>query len=134
MMYPEPKLIFHRSSATNELSFVGEWFRGVKSPQWELAEAIEYTLSTGQIIRIPLGFLTDLSSVPKFLWSLFPPFGDFLLAAIVHDYLYKTRLVSRKQADKEMLLLSNQLNHNKADNYTRYAGVRAFGARAYKKD
>jgi hypothetical protein len=36
--------------------------------------------------RIPAGFTSDGASVPRLLWRLFPPFGKYLEAAVVHDY------------------------------------------------
>ena len=36
--------------------------------------------------RIPAGFTSDGASVPRFLWRLFPPFGKYLEAAVVHDW------------------------------------------------
>ena len=35
---------------------------------------------------IPAGFCSDGASVPRILWRLFPPFGNYLEAAVVHDY------------------------------------------------
>ena len=55
-------------------------------------------------IIVPVGFETDLASVPRILLSLFPSDGKYLEACIIHDYVYThlTRLYSKKQAD-EML-------------------------------
>lgn len=39
-------------------------------------------------IKAPRGLYTDLSSVPKVLWSIVGPIGPHLEASIVHDYLY----------------------------------------------
>ena len=39
-------------------------------------------------IKAPRGMFTDLSSVPKLLWSLIGPIGPHLEASILHDYLY----------------------------------------------
>lgn len=42
---------------------------------------------------VPLGFITDLASVPRVLWALLPPHGRYAKAAILHDYLLtKVRL------------------------------------------
>ena len=95
---------------------------------WTMFQSIDHTLHNGEVITIPQDFETDLSSVPKILWSIFPPYGNFILAALVHDYLYiadKTR--GRRFADKEMLIISNKTHKNKLDNYIRFIGVRAFG-------
>jgi len=40
-------------------------------------------------IVIPDRFVSDGASVPRPLWWLFPPFGRYLWAAIVHDWLCK---------------------------------------------
>ena len=100
----------------------------IRGKKWQVVESITYRLHDNNTIIIPKGFITDLSSVPKFLWSIFPPFGDFLLAALVHDYLYVIKYKSnRRFCDEEMLYLSNNLNKNKVDNYIRYFAVRIFG-------
>lgn len=104
----------------------------LKGKRWKVYKDIDYTLSNGVSITIPKGFITDLSSVPRFLWGVMSPYGDFLLAALVHDYLYvQQSIMTRKEADKEMLIISNKINSktrlNKFDNRLRYLGVRAFG-------
>ena len=41
----------------------------------------------GDCITVPSGFESDGASVPKILWSAFPPFDVYLPAAVVHDLL-----------------------------------------------
>lgn len=94
---------------------------------WKLTKPITAVLTNGSTITIPEGFETDLSSVPRLFWSIAPPFGKFLLAALIHDYLYVTRTGTQEEADKEMLIWSNVLNEGHLDNYVRFLGVRAFG-------
>lgn len=110
---------------------------------WKLTQDIEVELlTTGETITIKAGMITDLSSVPKFLWGLFPPYGNFLPAAIVHDWMYiedykRKELgdkVARWNADREMLLQSMKYNPKKRiDNFIRYIFVRLFGGTIYKK-
>lgn len=45
---------------------------------------------SGHFIHVPAGFETDFASVPRFLWRLFPPWGEYRKAAVLHDYLYRT--------------------------------------------
>ena len=105
-----------------------EYIPSKKGKKWKTFNQIDVPLSDGSILKIPKGFETDLSTVPKFLWGILPPFGNFLLAAIVHDYLYVTKDDrGRNFADKEMLIISNKKNKNKVDNYFRYFAVRLFG-------
>lgn len=56
-----------------------------------------------RIIRVPAGFITDFASIPRFFWRLLPPTGQYGKAAVVHDYLYSTHLVSKAIADKVFL-------------------------------
>jgi hypothetical protein len=114
-----------------------------KKAHFILLTDIHVILSDGEIINIEKGFTFDGSSVPRFLWWAFPPYGNFLFAAVLHDWFYVKRHRSniigtkqaRKFADKEMLIWSNLLNNSnfgkKADNYIRYLAVRLFGKRQY---
>lgn len=107
---------------------------GLNVAKFVLVKHLTIKLSNGDIITIPKGFRTDLSSVPNFLWPLLSPYGDFLLAAIIHDYLYVKDYISQEFADKEMLIWSNVINPRKKwDNYLRYWGVRLFGRSVYIK-
>ncbi len=108
---------------------------------FEISEGFEWELSNGDIIFIHKGFRFDGSSVPGVLTPLLPKFGKFMMAALVHDFLYITDYMrhewgfkkAKKFADDEMLLISNFYHKNKIDNYTRYIGVRLFGGKVYKK-
>jgi hypothetical protein len=111
---------------------------------WELSRNLSVSLSNGDLIVLPKGFQTDFSSIPEFLWSILKPFGDFLLAPLVHDWMYRTHYRkdvlgtygARLFADKEMLYISKKTNgkkwYNRLDNHVRYYGVRAFGWYTYK--
>ena len=61
---------------------------------WKLLEAWKYKGYT-----IPKGFVTDLASVPRFLWMFLAP-SEIAKAAVLHDYLYHSKKVSRLEADK----------------------------------
>lgn len=98
-----------------------------------IAFDLRVQLSDGSIVIIPKGFKTDLSSVPRWLWALKPPFGNFLLAALIHDYLYVNRIGTRRTADREMLIWSNVIHDNLVDNFTRWLAVRLFGRSWWKK-
>lgn len=37
-------------------------------------------------LRIPAGFATDGATIPRIFWPLFPPVGEYFLAAAAHDY------------------------------------------------
>lgn len=54
---------------------------------------------SGLRIVVPAGFETDLGSTPCPIWCIFPPFGQWSPATILHDYLYGLPDVSRFLAD-----------------------------------
>lgn len=96
---------------------------------WKIQNPITVELSNGEVINIPKGFVYDMSTVPKWLWSFVRPVNDGLFGYLVHDTLYvnKVKGMTRKQADKEMLFWTNITNSNKFDNYLRYYIVRLLG-------
>lgn len=63
---------------------------------FRLTESIKVVLSDNRTILIPKGYVTDLSSKPKWLWSLLPPFDKRLIAAIIHDYLWTNKFCEIK--------------------------------------
>ena len=115
-----------------------------KDSHYVVLEEITIKLSNEEIIKIPKVFTFNGSSSPRLLWFLFPPYGDFFFAAILHDYLYHIRYkcsemdikLAKKFADKEMLIWSNIINKRnfgkKIDNYLRYYAVLLFGMKQYK--
>lgn len=55
-------------------------------------------------VRVPMGFVTDLTSIPQGLWSFgLRPEGPHSYAAIVHDWLYWTQERTREEADQILL-------------------------------
>ena len=49
---------------------------------------------------IPRGFVTDGATVPRILWSLFPPISSYFRATLLHDYLLSIG-TNRYKADKK---------------------------------
>lgn len=72
---------------------------------WELETPLTYEVGregSGRIIEVPRGFITDGASVPRLLWPLFPSWGRYSRAAVLHDYL-GTRLVNLRAPHPEGL-------------------------------
>lgn len=85
----------------------------------------------GRIITVPAGFETDYASVPRLPFAYLFFGGIAKKAATLHDYLYRTGLVSRADADatfKEAMLVSDVSGWRA---WPMYAGVRAFGWEFY---
>lgn len=94
---------------------------------WKLEKDVVVELSNKTVLTIPKGYVYDMATVPKWLWSFVRPFNDGLFGTLIHDYLYVNRIGTRRQADREYLFWNNLTNKNKFDNYIRYYTVRAFG-------
>lgn len=46
---------------------------------------------SGEAITVPVGFETDLASVPKWARPLFPITGKYTKAAVLHDWLWNQK-------------------------------------------
>lgn len=73
------------------------------SKRFELRFNLTYTSDAGSVYVTPKGFLTDLASIPRFLWTFFPPHGLYLSAAIQHDFHCEADWISRKEGDQLFL-------------------------------
>lgn len=83
-------------------------------------------------ITIPQGFITDLASVPRIVWWLIPPYGTYTINAIIHDYVYKHKLLPRRQADTVFLQdFDPKFPIPKWEKFSLYWGVRIFGGLWY---
>lgn len=108
-----------------------------------LADFAFYTLSKntvviagewrGAIVLVPAGFITDLASVPRALWSVFPPHGKYAKAAILHDYLYEHAINTKRYADNIFLEAMEVLGVPKWRRLAMYWAVRLFGRGNYGK-
>ena len=82
---------------------------------------------------VPEGFITDLASVPRTLWTIYPPHGKYLRAAIIHDYMYHTAFKSKKHADVCFYRNMRKYGVGRIDAKIMYRAVRSFGKGNYGK-
>ncbi|MEQ8823212.1 MAG: DUF1353 domain-containing protein [Filomicrobium sp.] len=90
---------------------------------------------TDKVVRVdvPKGFVTDLASVPGYLWPLLAKTGRHGNAAIFHDWLYCYQPCSRLEADNTFAYALKDMG---VDNVTRrvmYHSVRIFGGRGWQR-
>ena len=99
-----------------------------------LLEEYVYDIN-GYLIRVPKSFITDGASVPKSLQWLYNPYGKYINAAVIHDYLYSTYNntgINRTLADKIFNFIMKETG---VDNRTRrkfYLAVKYFGEISWK--
>ncbi len=102
--------------------------------RWQLLAAFSYHVGacpSAQVITVPAGTVTDLASVPRVLWAVFPPHGRYAKAAIVHDYLYEQAIGSKAFADRVFLEAMEILQVPKWRRVLLYWAVRCFGRGNY---
>jgi hypothetical protein len=113
---------------------------------WRLAEEFTYFTGEGEglgdKITVPVNFITDYLSIPRFLHFLIPHDGGGKKAAVIHDWLYSQagevqeicRKYSRKACDEifREALLASGVEPDTANLF--YFAVRRFGARHYGRN
>jgi hypothetical protein len=71
--------------------------------EWRLTRQLDYEVGkvgSGLMISIPAGFVTDLATVPRVFWSLFPPDDpQYSAACVLHDYLCTYHGFNQRVAD-----------------------------------
>ena len=120
--------------------------------RWELQSEFTYHIGeekSNDKVTIHKGFITDFASVPRFLWWLLLPYGQYGKACIIHDYLYtnpkeafaninsikfpKTDKELRSLADDIFLESMQVLQVSKIKVNIMYWSVRCFGFREFNK-
>ena len=86
---------------------------------------------SGIAIMVPANLKTDLASVPRFLHRVLPPDGPWAEPAVLHDFLYRTKLVSRRCADMLLLEAMDCKHVGFWQKWTIFLAVRLFGGRSY---
>lgn len=81
----------------------------------------------GTTITVPARFVTDLASIPRAMWRVFPPVGKYDAAAVLHDWLYRAGGVTRAQADAVFDEAMGVLNVGQVARWLMYRAVRAGG-------
>jgi hypothetical protein len=98
---------------------------------WRLPPELTFA-ANGKSWTIPAGFVTDFASSPRITWAIVPPFGDYLLGALAHDFLYRTGAVPRAEADAIFYALMVELGVPWWKRTAMYLAVRAGGWASYK--
>lgn len=101
---------------------------------WKVDDPFDYhvgSLSSTLIIDVPVGFVTDFASIPRFLWWLWPPWGTYGKAALIHDRLYQDGMFSRATSDSILLEAMGVSGVGVVTRWLIYLGVRLGGGSAW---
>jgi len=102
----------------------------VDAKYWKLVEQFTYHIGdrdSKEVIVVPVGFVTDFASIPQLFWSIIPPWGQYGKAAVVHDFLYKSQILTKKQSDSVFLEGMEILGVSKIKRTIIYKAVDIFG-------
>ena len=89
----------------------------------------------GLNLQQPQSFITDGASVPHSLQWLYNPFGKYIKAAVIHDYLYSTYNntgINRTLSDKIFRHIMKETGVDSRIVRKFYAAVKYFGATSWK--
>lgn len=89
----------------------------------------------GYDIKVFKGFITDGASVPHSLQWLYNPYGKYINAAVVHDYLYSVYNntgINRTLSDKIFRHIMKETGVDSRIARKFYAAVKYFGATSWK--
>lgn len=104
--------------------------------RWLVLAAFEYHVGShpsDTVIRVPAGTVTDLATIPRLLWTIFPPHGRWAKAAIIHDYLYTNAIDSKAYADRVFLEAMGVLGVSRPTRTAMYWAARWFGRGKYPR-
>jgi hypothetical protein len=85
-------------------------------------------------VEVPVGFVTDLTSIPSVFWFIARPEGKYAYAAIVHDYLYWIQDRPREEADLIFKIALQDSGVSELRVSLIFAAVRSVGGQAWNKN
>lgn len=80
---------------------------------WFTDEEFSYfigPIANQRYVTIPKGFFTDGASVPRMFWAIFPPWGSYGQAAIVHDYLCTYKMLTKNGDDPNLIISQSEID------------------------
>lgn len=101
--------------------------------RWMLLSPLVYksdVLGVG-FVSVPGGFDTDFASVPRLPFMYWLLGGRANQAAVIHDYLYRTAIVTRAQADRVFAEAAGVEGVSWLARWTMWTGLRVGGWAAY---
>jgi hypothetical protein len=85
-----------------------------------------------EIIVVPTGFVTDFASIPRILWPVLSPVGEYGKAALLHDYCCAIQYKKdRKYCDDIFKEAMQVLRVHPLKIFILYWGVRMFGEHSW---
>jgi hypothetical protein len=106
-------------------------------PMYYLLRPVTWEPSAGQklpSVAVPVGYVTDFSSVPRLFWSGVRPDPIFVFAAVLHDYLYWSQATTRENADEIFRVAMQDLGIAEGTIKVILTAVRSFGNQVWDRN
>jgi len=107
-------------------------------PIYFLTKPITWKPNPGQEqykeVIVPVGFVTDLASIPRIFWTALRPDGQYAYAAIVHDYLYWFQMRPRQESDTILKLGMEDFSIKRSTVAAIFGAVRLAGGAAWAEN
>jgi hypothetical protein len=90
--------VFTGFDAVEQLQYDLASSRSCDKDLWKLVPGFRYYIGredSDSYVDVPTGFLTDGATIPRFLWWLLPPLGEYSQATTLHDWLCSTYRITR---------------------------------------
>ena len=103
---------------------------------WYLRDGMQWSTTDPKTqktfaVTTPKGFVTDLASIPRPLWIILPKWDGYGVGAVIHDYLYWSQHVSRRDADRWFYGAMTDQHVSWLHKRLIYGAVRLFGGMAW---
>jgi hypothetical protein len=132
---------FMQIALAEDRDFIGPPAPVVPFADWDYyytKGVIDWEPPTGSLpalaVKIPIGFVTDLASIPRVFWNLLPPQARYTYPAIVHDYLYWEQPCDRDTADRVLKLAMQEMEVGEATILSIYEAVHLGGASSWSSN
>lgn len=102
---------------------------------WVLLEPFSYDVGregSGDTVQVPVKFMTDFASVPRPLWVVFPQWGKYGNAAVIHDWGYWSKERTKAETDRIFLEGMTVLGVGAITRTVMYLAVHLFGGFAWR--
>jgi hypothetical protein len=83
------------------------------------------------VVVVPAGFKTDFASIPRLFCRVLPKNGKYDRAAVIHDYLYTTAIVTKAEADSVFLEAMELCGVSWLERFIMFQAVNLFGLFAW---
>lgn len=97
---------------------------------WVTNEEFTYFIGPVQdqkYVTVPAGFITDGASVPRMFWPIFPPWGVYGQATILHDYLCVHKQLTKNGDNPNLRIGQEEIDK------VLYSAMKALGTPVWKR-